>query len=102
MKKEIVPSINYLDSLGLYPETFSYPYGYNCDSLDTVLLQHFRLLRDVTDEQRIQLEKAIEEIDEIYFKFQNEKILSALGIDANFNVSLEMLEAGFKRSLKNN
>jgi hypothetical protein len=102
VEKEIVPSINYLDSLGLYPETFSYPYRYNCDSLETVLLQYFRLLRDVTDEQRVPLKKAIEEIDEIYFKFQNEKIISALGIDANFNVSLEMLEAGFKRSLKNN
>ncbi len=102
INKEISPAINFMDSCGFHPTAFSYPYGYNCDSLDKSLLKSFSLLRDVTDEQRKPLEKNIEDIEEIYYKFDDEKVISSLGIDANFNISLDMIEAGFKRVVEKN
>jgi hypothetical protein len=90
--------VELLESEGLNITSFSYPYGYNCDSLDNEMLKSFVILRDVTEEQRKPLEKHINEIDEIYFKFDNNRIIAGLGIDKNFKISLDMIEEGFKRA----
>ncbi|PID62588.1 MAG: hypothetical protein CR986_01040 [Ignavibacteriae bacterium] len=99
---EIIPSINFLNKLDITPTSFAYPNGFNNDSLDSALLNIFKILRDVTDEQRKPLEKNIEEINEIYVSANNNKITAALGIDKNFKISLEMIEKGFKRASAKN
>jgi len=99
---EVKPSLKYLAKFNFSPTAYSYPYGSNNDSLDNYLLNHFKVLRDVTDEQRKPLEKNIEDIDEIFFDFNKQKVISALGIDANFKITLDMLEKGFERASKNN
>ena len=101
-EEEIVPSIETMESYNLTPISYSYPYGHNCDSLDQVLLEMFSGLRDVTDEQRKPLEKRINNIEEIYYKFDKAKVISGLGIDKIFNISLEMLEEGIKRASEKN
>lgn len=98
---EIMPSVNYLESKGLNIRSFSYPYGYNTDSLDSEMLKIFVLLRDVTEEQRKPTGRNINEIDEIYYKFDDKKIVAGLGIDKNFKIDYDMLEEGFKRAYEN-
>ena len=99
---EIIPQIEMMNGLGIYPKSFSYPYGENDSTLDKELLKYFEILRDVTDEQKKPLEKPIEEIDEIFYKNINPKIVVGLDIDNNFNISLEQIEKVFKRAKDNN
>jgi len=98
METEIIPQIEMLNGLGIHPKSFSYPYGENDSTLDKELLKHFEILRDITDEQRKPLEKPIEEIEEVFYKNNNAKIVSSLAIDNNFNISLEQIEKAFKRA----
>ncbi len=99
---EIIPSMNILKDNGLNISTFAYPYGKNCDSLDTEMLKTFTALRDVAEEQRKPLEKNVEDIDEIFYKFDGKQLITGLGIDINFKITLEMIEACFQRAVKNN
>jgi hypothetical protein len=66
------------------------------------MLEIFVGLRDVTEEQRKPLEKNIDEINEIFFTFDDKKLVAGLGIDKNFNISLNMIEDGFKRASEQN
>ena len=52
IESEIIPEIDSMKSYGFEPITFAYPYGANNGKLDSTLLNHFVLLRDVTDSQR--------------------------------------------------
>jgi peptidoglycan-N-acetylglucosamine deacetylase len=100
--QEIIPALNFMDSYNLAPSSFSYPYGYNCDTLDNALLQTFALLRDVEEIQRTTGVTNVKNIDDIFYKFDNTKVIPALGIDANFKISLDMIETGFKKASENN
>lgn len=102
VEEEILPSVSLMSQNNIIPVTFSYPYGNNCDSLDNKLLSYFILLRDVTEEQRTPLTKHVNEIDEIFCKFDNSKIVSALGIDNIFNISYQELIGGLTRAKENN
>lgn len=102
IKQEITPAIDFMNNHNLIPKSFSYPYGYNCDSLDNKLLQTFIALRDVEEIQRTIIVTDISEIDDIYYKFDNKKVIPALGIDANFKISISMIEQGFIRASANN
>lgn len=99
---EIKPALDFMNNINLYPTSFSYPNGYNCDSLNSCLLNTFNVIRDITDEQRRPLEKNIKDIDEICFCFDKQRVISSLGIDKNFNISLDMIEEGLKRAANKN
>lgn len=98
---EIMPALKIMDQINLHPKSFSYPYGMNNDSLDLYLLNYFEILRDVTDEQREPLEKEIQNIDEIFCKKGNSKIVSSLGIDINFHIDETQLRMALQRAKKN-
>jgi len=89
---EIQPAINFMDSIGMKPRSFAYPFGRSSDSLDFFLLNYFNILRHVTIEQLQPSEKEIDPIDEIYYRFNGERYVAGLGIDMNYNISLEELK----------
>jgi peptidoglycan/xylan/chitin deacetylase (PgdA/CDA1 family) len=91
-KYEIQPAINFMDIIGMRPTSFAYPFGRSNDSLDLFLLNYFYILRHVTIEQLQPSEKEIDQIDEIYYRFNGERYVAGLGIDVNYNISLEELK----------
>ncbi len=95
---EIEPAIQIMDSLGMMPSSFAYPFGRSSDSLDQFLLNHFKILRHVTIEQLQPPTKEINEIEEIYFRFQGERFVAGLGIDTNYDISLNELKKVLVRS----
>lgn len=97
-KYEIQPAINFMDSIGMKPKTFAYPFGRSNDSLDFYLLNYFNILRHVTIEQLQPSEKEIDQIDEIYYRFNSEKYVAGLGVDVNYNISIAELKKVFLRA----
>jgi len=81
-----------MEEIGLKPESFAYPFGRSSDSLDQFLFQYFNILRHVTIEQLQPPSKEIDEIDEIYYKFNGVRYAVGLGIDVNYKISQEMLK----------
>ena len=98
---EIDPEIGSMKSHGFNPSTFSYPFGFNNADLDSALLNKFSLLRDVTEYQRhfySMFFTSPEKIDEIFIGSNESKVLKGLGIDQNYNISIEDIDEIFKRA----
>jgi hypothetical protein len=98
---EVLPSLKIMNRINLFPKSYSYPYGMNNDSLDTFMLGHFDVLRDVTDEQRQPLNKEVDEINEIYCKKGESFVVSGLGIDINFKIDESKLRSTLLRASEN-
>jgi peptidoglycan/xylan/chitin deacetylase (PgdA/CDA1 family) len=95
---EIKPAIRFMDSLGMKPTSFAYPFGRSSDSLDHFLLKYFKIIRHVTEEQLQPPTKEIDQIEEIYYRFNGERYVAGLGIDINYNINLEELKKVLIRS----
>jgi peptidoglycan/xylan/chitin deacetylase (PgdA/CDA1 family) len=95
---EIKPAIHIMDSLGMKPSSFAYPFGRSSDTLDQFLLEHFKILRHVTTEQLQPPTKEIDQIEEIYYRFNGKRYVAGLGIDINYKISLEDLKKVLLRS----
>ncbi len=94
---EVTPAIQYMKKLNLSPTSFAYPSGFHTDSLDAELLKYFQILRSVTDTQRQPLTKNVEDIDEVYFNFDKSRVVSGLGIDNNFKISIDQIAKAMQR-----
>ena len=100
---DINPAVNLMVGDGNIPHSFSYPYGMNNAVTDSALLEKFDVLRDVAEVQRHTANVTmIDTIESIYYKYDKRKVIAALGIDNNFNISLEEIERGFLRATDNN
>jgi peptidoglycan/xylan/chitin deacetylase (PgdA/CDA1 family) len=100
---DINPAINLMVGDGNVPHSFSYPYGMNNTVTDSALLEKFDLLRDVAEVQRHTANVTmIDTIESIYYKYDKSKVIAGLGIDNNFNISLEEIKRGFLRAKSNN
>jgi len=99
---EIKPAIHIMDSLGMKPTSFAYPFGRSSDTLDQFLLNYFNILRHVTIEQLQPSTKEIDQIDEIYYRFKRERFVDGLGIDVNYDIRLEELRKVFLRAKNEN
>ncbi len=102
LSKEIISEINLMKSDGITPTAFAYPYGLNNTKTDSALFKYFDILRDVAEVQRhIANVTRIDTIESIYFKYDKAKMIAGLGIDENFGISINEIENGFKRAIKN-
>jgi len=102
---EIFPELKLMTENNFKIKSFSYPYGANNSFTDSLLLRHFSLLRDVTEYQRhfySMFFTKIDEIDEIFFGKNNSKVVSSLGIDENFDISISDIHKAFSRAKSNN
>jgi peptidoglycan-N-acetylglucosamine deacetylase len=95
---EIKSAIDFMDTHGMKPTSFAYPYGRSSDSLDYFLLKHFKILRHVTIEQLQPPTKEIDQIDEIYYRFNGKRFVAGLGVDVNYNISIDDIKKILARS----
>lgn len=102
LDKEIKPVLDQLKIIDIVPTSFAFPNGYTNDSLNTELLKYFKVLRIISEEQRKGYVAKVNVLNDIYYKFDNSRILSALGIDHNFKIDIELIKEGFERAKMNN
>ncbi|MAV64848.1 MAG: hypothetical protein CMG00_06640 [Candidatus Marinimicrobia bacterium] len=101
---EVDSEIDSMLSNGFNPITFSYPFGINSNETDAKLLQKFKLIRDVTESQRhfySMFFKDFNQLDEVFINDNSQKVLKAIGIDDNFNVSIDDIHKIFERASSN-
>jgi peptidoglycan/xylan/chitin deacetylase (PgdA/CDA1 family) len=77
LKNEIDGNTNAMRAKGFDPVSFAYPYGAKYWFTDLLLLDRFKILRGVSALQNHSITKT----DEIYFAFDHDETVSALGID---------------------
>lgn len=95
---EIVPSIKILTQHGFTPTSFAYPYGAKYRGTDKELLKYFYVLRNVS---ALNEEKDLTLMDDIYYSFDGDRTVSALGFDARDKLDIEMIKMGLKRAKQN-
>ena len=99
INEEIEPALQKLQDIGFHPVSFAYPFGISTPALDSVLLNYFKIIRKAT--YNIQ-DTTIDQYSEIYANKDTYRIVNAMGIDFNFNISLENFETGIRRAVRNN
>lgn len=92
---EILPAIEILNDHGFKISSFAYPYGHSSDGIDSAMSEHFRFLRKGTMNYNY---TTINTYNEIYATENSHNIVSSMGIDNIFDISLENLENGIIRS----
>jgi peptidoglycan-N-acetylglucosamine deacetylase len=98
IKKEIDASILAMKRNGFIPKSFAYPYGAKYWFTDMILLRKFDVLRGV---ERINTEKDLSLIDNIYYSFDGDRTLSAVGIDQYSGLTKDMIQKAIKRACDN-
>jgi peptidoglycan/xylan/chitin deacetylase (PgdA/CDA1 family) len=98
INEEIKPALQQLQDIGFNPTSFAYPFGVSTPDLDSALLNYFKIIRKAT--YNIQ-DTTIDQYSEIYANFDSFRVVNAMGVDYNFNISLENFETGILRALKN-
>lgn len=95
---EINQGIETMESLGFNCVSFAYPYGAKYWFTDFILSKKFDLLRGVSP---LNEEKDLTNMDEIYYSFDDDKTLSAMGFDVNSGVTKSMIDNAIERSIIN-
>lgn len=96
---EIFKGLRDMKLKGFNPKSFAYPYGSKYWFTDLILLQFFDFTRNVTprfgqnDLTKLNIYHEIGQVD---------KRTSALGIDRNSNVTIQMLDCAMKKAVNDN
>ena len=96
---EISPALEILSENELLPSSFAYPFGSRNSLLDAELLNHFIRIRATaytTNTTRIV------ELDPVYYTWQNETLIRGVGIDAEYNNTIEDIIEGMERAGQHN
>jgi peptidoglycan/xylan/chitin deacetylase (PgdA/CDA1 family) len=97
-KVEAEPAISKMNDMGFKIVSYAYAFGLAPDSIDRVMLKHVRYLRKATWNMYNTL---ISNYDKIYARPDSFNVVSSMGIDCNYNIDLNNLEAGIERAEKN-
>jgi peptidoglycan/xylan/chitin deacetylase (PgdA/CDA1 family) len=95
---EIDAGISSLRNHGFEPVSFAYPYGSSYWFTDRALLKKFSMVRSVSALGNTR----IEDLDEIYYQFDDDHVVSALGFDHGTGVTKDMIEQAMKRAVNRN
>jgi len=95
---EINQGINSMDSLGFNCVSFAYPYGAKYWFTDLLLLQKFKFLRGVSP---LNKEKDLTQIEDIYYSFDGDRTLTAIGIDNISGIDENMIDQAMERIINN-
>ena len=98
INQEVKPALQKMRDLGFDPTAFAYPFGTSTSELDSIMLNYFKIIRKATYNIS---DTTIDQYSEIYANSNNYRIVNAMGIDYNYNISPENFETGIKRALKN-
>ena len=97
LEVEIYPAINVMKKRGICPLSFAYPFGAHTSRIDNALLISFKHLRATAYTNKT---KRIIDLNQIYYKCSNEKIMYGVGIDNNYKNSIEEIHKGLKKALE--
>ena len=98
IKNEIDANSSAMKKHGFDPRSFAYPYGAKYWFTDMLLLKKFKILRGV---EAINSERDLTLIDNIYYSFDGDRTLSAIGIDQGTGLTKEMIKNAIKRASDN-
>lgn len=93
---EVDHSIKVMKQAGLDPVSFAYPYGAKYWLTDFLLLQRFSCLRSVT---ALEDGADITMLDDMFYDFNGDDKLSAVGIDVNSGLTRQMVKRAIERSV---
>lgn len=99
LRDEIRSSISSMKEAGFEPLSFAYPYGSKYWFTDFLLLKDFRILRGVTGLNR---QKDLTLLDDIYFDFDDDRTVSAIGIDRGSGLTEIMIRQAMQRAADRN
>ncbi len=97
LEVEILPGINIMKNKEFYPISFSYPFGAHTSRIDNALLTSFKHLRATAYTNET---KRIIDLNQVYYKCNNGKIIYGVGIDNNYKNDIEEIYKGLKRALE--
>jgi peptidoglycan/xylan/chitin deacetylase (PgdA/CDA1 family) len=97
IKAEITEMSDLMKKDGISPRTFAYPNGNYTTESDRQLLNIFNSLRKTYQRS---YSKSLEDLDPIYYRYGNNKILFASSIDRKFNIPLSEIFAALERAKK--
>lgn len=89
IETEIEPALQLLSGYGFTVSSFAYPFGPGTPYLDSMLANYFTFVRKATYNY---LDTLISTYPEIYTQKANYCNTNAMGIDGNFNISMNNLE----------
>lgn len=98
IQNEVNASILTMTERGFVPKSFAYPYGAKYWFTDTILQRKFHILRGV---EPMNPERDLTLIDNIYYSFNGDRTLSAIGIDKDSDLTKEMIAKAIKRAFDN-
>ncbi len=85
LKEEILPSVEAMMMKGFTPTSFSYPYGAHNRAIDEIVAPYFKRIRGTAPSSR---GKGLENMKDIYYKCDGQKILYGVGIDSSYGHSI--------------
>lgn len=97
LKEEIFPGIYMMAKENLKPLSFAYPYGAHTPQLDSILLKYFSHIRATAYTSK---KYDIFDLNQIYCKCRNERLIFGVGIDNIYGNSIEEIYKGLKRALE--
>lgn len=92
---EITPALEIMDENNLFPTSFAYPFGSRNSTIDAELLKHFTRLRATAYSSNT---TRIVDLDQIYYKWENESLIRGVGIDVEYGNTIEELFQGLERA----
>lgn len=98
LDNEIYSGLALMDSMGFSCTSFAYPYGAKYWFTDFLLLRKFEHTRGVSP---LNKERDLRLIDDIYYSFDGDRTLSAIGIDNNSSISETMIDKAIERAVNN-
>jgi peptidoglycan/xylan/chitin deacetylase (PgdA/CDA1 family) len=96
---EITPTIELMSEKELTPTSFAYPFGSRNSMLDTELLKHFSRLRATAYTSN---DTRIDDLDMAYYGWQNETLVRGVGVDYEYENSIEEIIEGMDRAVQEN
>jgi len=97
IENEIVPALKLMSGFGFSVTSFAYPFGQSTPFLDSVLSNYFTFVRKATYNY---LDTLISTYPEIYVQKSNFCNTNTMGVDFNYNISLDNLEDALVKAKK--
>ena len=94
LDQEILPNIAEITGYGYPVYSFAYPYGSQNDTTDALLAPYFRTLR-ATNFGTVNVNESA-----AYYKWDNARLVYAIEIDDQSNISLESIQYGIDDAIK--
>ena len=98
LEKEIESGLKSMQNHGFECSSFAYPYGSKYWFTDYLLLKRFESIRSVS---ALKKNQSVSELDDIYYEYDGDRTLFALGIDRNSELNERDILHAMKRVREN-